>query len=250
MLNEKELIRYDRQIMIFGGNAQEKLKKARIAIVGIGGLGSAVSIYLTAAGVGYLVLIDEQKVELSNLNRQVLYRERDIDEKTKPVLAKERLNQLNSQVKIKAYSKRISRENIEDLLSDVDVVIDALDNFETRYVVNEFCIKNRMPFIHAAIGGFQGQITTIIPGETPCLRCLFPNPPLFQDPSRKIKFPVIGVTAGFFGVLEANEVLKLITGWGNNLIGKLLIYDLSCNEEEYIEVKPDPSCPVCSDLYK
>ncbi|MEA1963513.1 MAG: ThiF family adenylyltransferase [Candidatus Aerophobetes bacterium] len=243
MLNEKELIRYDRQIMIFGKNAQEKLKKAKVATVGIGGLGSAISIYLTAAGVGHLLLIDEQKPELSNLNRQILYGEEDVEKRAKTISAKEKLNQLNSEVKIETYSKRISRENIEDLLDDVDIVVDALDNFETRYLLNEFCVKGRMPLVHAAVEGFHGQITTIIPGKTPCLRCLFPNPP------REIKFPIIGVTAGFFGILEANEVLKLITGYGNNLIGKLFIYDLSRNEGEWIDIRPNPSCPLCSNLH-
>jgi len=239
MLNEEELIRYDRQIMIFGKNAQEKLKKAKVAIVGIGGLGSSISIYLTAAGVGHLLLIDAEKPELSNLNRQILYGEEDVEKKAKTLSAKEKLNQLNSEVKIEVYSKRISRENIEEILDGVDIVVDALDNFETRYLLNEFCVKSRIPFIHAAVEGFYGQIITIIPGKTPCLKCLFPNPP------KKIKFPIIGVTTGFFGVLEANEVLKLITGYGNNLTGKLFIYDLSRNEGEWIEIKPNPSCPVC-----
>lgn len=243
MLNEKELRRYDRQIMIFGKKAQEKLKKAKVAIVGVGGLGSPISIYLTAAGIGYLFLIDEQKPELNNLNRQILYGEEDLNKKEKSVSAKEKLKQLNSQIKIKTYSKRICRENIEDLLNDVDIVVDALDNFETRYLLNEFCVKGRKPLIHAAVEGFYGQITTIVPGRTPCLNCIFPNPP------KKIKFPIIGVTAGLFGVLEANEVIKLVTGYGDNLIGKLFTYDLFHNKAECIDIKPNPSCPVCSESF-
>ncbi|MCK4618127.1 ThiF family adenylyltransferase [Candidatus Aerophobetes bacterium] len=243
MLNEKELRRYDRQIMIFGKYAQEKLKKAKVAIVGVGGLGSPISIYLTAAGVGYLFLIDEQKPELSNLNRQILYGEEDLNKKAKSVSAKEKLKRLNSQIKIKTWAKRICRENIEDLLNDVDIVVDALDNFETRYLLNEFCVKGRKPLIHAAVEGFYGQITTIVPGKTACLRCLFPNAP------KKIKFPIIGVTAGLFGILEANEVIKLITGHGDNLRGKLFTYDLRQNKAECIEIKPNPSCPVCSESF-
>jgi molybdopterin/thiamine biosynthesis adenylyltransferase len=240
MLKEKELGRYDRQIMIFGKKAQEKLKKAKVAIVGVGGLGSPISIYLTAAGVGYLSLIDEQKLELSNLNRQILYGEKDLNKKAKSVTAKEKLKQLNSQIKIKTWDKRICRENIEDLLNDVDIAVDALDNFETRYLLNEFCVNHRKPLIHAAVEGFYGQITTIVPGKTACLRCLFPNPP------NRIKFPIIGVTAGLFGILEANEVIKLITGYGDNLIGKLFTYDLCHNKAECTDIKPNPSCPVCS----
>jgi len=243
MLSEKELRRYDRQIMIFGKNAQEKLKKAKIAIVGLGGLGSAVSMYLTVAGIGYLSLVDEQKPELSNLNRQILYGEEDLNRKAKSASAKEKLKQLNSQIKIKTFSKRICRENIEDLLNDVDIVVDALDNFETRYLLNEFCVKTRKPFIHAAVEGFYGQITTIVPGKTPCLNCLLPNPP-----KKKVKFPIIGVTTGFFGVLEANEVIKLVIRCGKNLVGKLFIYDLFRNEGEWIKIKPNPSCPVCGKI--
>lgn len=244
MLSEKELIRYDRQIMIFGKNAQEKLKRAKVAVIGIGGLGSPVSIYLTAAGVGHLLLIDEQKPELGNLNRQIIYGEQDLGQKAKVISAKDKLNQLNSEVTVETCSTRISRENIEELLHDVDIAVDALDNFETRYVLNEFCVQSKVPLIHAAVEGFHGQITTIIPGKTPCLKCLFPNPP------RKIKFPIIGVTAGFFGILEANEVLKLITEYGDNLIGKLFVYDLSRNEGEWIDIKPNTSCTVCSALFR
>ena len=244
MLSEKELRRYDRQVMMFGKEAQEKLKKAKVAIVGLGGLGSPISIYLTAAGIGQLFLIDEQKPELSNLNRQILYGEEDLDKKAKPVLAKEKLRQLNSEIKVRTYSKRIYRENIEDLLNEVDAVVDALDNFETRYLLNEFCVKKRKPLIHAAVEGFYGQITTILPGRTPCLNCLFPNPP------KKKKFPIIGVTTGLFGVLQANEVIKLITGYGDNLIGKLFTYDLLHNKAECIDIKPNPSCPVCSGTFR
>ncbi|MFQ6066192.1 MAG: ThiF family adenylyltransferase [bacterium] len=244
MLNQKELKRYDRQIMIFGKKAQEKLKKAKVAIVGLGGLGSPIGIYLTAAGVGYLLLIDEQKPELSNLNRQILHGEEDLNKKAKSVSAKEKLKQLNSQTKIKTWAKRISRKNIEDLLDEVDIAVDALDNFETRYLLNEFCVNHRKPFIHAAVEGFYGQITTIVPGRTACLNCIFPNPP------PKIKFPIIGVTAGLFGVLEANEVIKLITGYGDTLMGKLFTYDLRDNEAECIDVKPNPSCPVCSEIFR
>ena len=244
MLSEKELTRYDRQIMIFGENAQEKLKKAKVAIVGLGGLGSPISIYLTAAGIGQLLLIDEQKPELSNLNRQILHGEQDLKKKAKTASAREKLNRLNSEINIETYPKRISGENIESLLRDVDIVVDALDNFETRYLLNEFCVKRGIPLVHAAVEGFYGQITTIIPGKTPCLKCLFPNPP------RKRKFPIIGVTAGFFGVLEANEAVKLITGYGTTLIGKLFVYDLSRNEGESIDIKPNPSCPLCSTLFR
>jgi len=244
MLSEKELRRYDRQVMIFGKKAQQKLKKAKVAMVGLGGLGSPVSIYLTVAGIGQLFLIDEQKPELSNLNRQILYGEEGLNQKAKPVSAKEKLKQLNSQIKIRTYSKRICKENIEDLLNEVDIVVDALDNFETRYLLNEFCVKSRKPFIHAAVEGFYGQITTILPGRTPCLNCLFPNPP------KKIKFPIIGVTTGLFGVLQANEVIKLIIGYGDSLMGKLFTYDLLHNKAESIDIKPNPSCPVCSGTFR
>jgi molybdopterin/thiamine biosynthesis adenylyltransferase len=232
MLSEKELERYDRQIRIFGIEGQEKLKKAKVAVVGIGGLGSPVAYYLTAAGIGEILLIDEQIPELSNLNRQILHWEEDLDKTPKSLSAKRKLEKLNSDVKIEAFVGKLTRENIEDVLKDVDVIVDCLDNFETRYLLDEFAHKKGVPLVHAAVEGLHGQATTIIPEKTKSLREIFPIPP-----KKKEKFPILGATAGVMGTIQAAEVIKLITGCGEPLANKLLVIDLAHNAFEIIELK-------------
>lgn len=243
MLSKDELERYDRQIMIFGKKGQEKLKKAKVAVIGVGGLGSPIALYLTAVGVGTVILVDYQKPELSNLNRQVLHWEKDIGLKYKPDSAMEKLNQLNSNITIIPIKEKLAEKNIEKLLKGVDIIVDALDNFETRYLINDFCVKNNIPLIHGAVEAFFGQITTIIPGKTPCLRCIFPSK---QDKSGK--FPIIGTTAGIVGILQVNEVVKLITGYGSLITNKLLFLDFSNNDFHFIDIKKDNSCPVCGQI--
>lgn len=240
MLTEDELIRYDRQIMIFGKEGQEKLKKAKVAVVGVGGLGSPIAIYLAAVGIGKIILIDSQVPELSNLNRQVLHWEPDLGKRYKVESAKEKLEKLNSTIKIIPIKEKLNKDNIEQILNGVDIVVDALDNFSTRYILNEFCVKKGIPLIHGAVEGYLGQITTIIPGETPCLRCIFPEK---QD--RGEKFPIVGTTAGAIGIMQANEVIKMITGHGELIKNKLLFVDFAHNDFQAIPVKRNKNCPVC-----
>ncbi|MCD6514603.1 MAG: HesA/MoeB/ThiF family protein [Candidatus Odinarchaeota archaeon] len=243
-LSEDEKVRYSRQLMIFGEEAQVKLKKVSVAVIGIGGLGSPVSLYLAAAGVGHLILIDSETPELSNLNRQVLHWESDIDKRPKAESAKEKLLKLNSRIKIMTYNERLTRSNIDKILSEADIIVDALDNFETRYLVNEYCVQKRKPLIHAAVEKMFGQITTIIPGETPCLKCIIPETPPFRG-----AFPILGTTAGILGILEANEVIKLVTGIGEPLKGKMLFVDIENNDFSIISLKRSKKCPVCSSLF-
>jgi len=243
-LSEDEKIRYSRQLMIFGEEAQLKLKKVSVAVVGIGGLGSPVSLYLTAAGIGHLILIDSETPELSNLNRQVLHWESDIDKRPKVESAKEKLLKLNSKMKITTYNERLTKNNIDKILSEADIIVDALDNYETRYLVNEYCVQRRKPLIHAAVEKMFGQITTIIPGETPCLKCIIPEAP----PSRGA-FPILGTTAGILGILEANEVIKLVAGIGEPLKGKMLFVDIENNDFSIISLERSEKCPVCSSLF-
>ena len=242
-LTESEKIRYDRQIMIFGEESQERLKKAYVAILGVGGLGSPIALYLAATGIGRILLVDYQKPELSNLNRQVLHWEPDVGVKAKAVSAKEKLSKLNSDIEIETFTDELTPKNIDTVLKGVDVVVDALDNYKTRYLVNEFCVRNRIPFIHGAVEGFIGQVTTIIPGETPCLKCLIPNAPKETE-----KFPILGVTAGVIGLLEATEVIKLITGHGELLKNQLLLVDLHTTDFQKIEVYRNPNCPICGKI--
>jgi len=232
MIGKKELERYDRQIRIFGVEGQEKLKKSKVAVVGVGGLGSPVAYYLAAAGVGELLLIDCQTPELSNLNRQILHWEEDLEKNPKPISAKWKLERFNSDIKISTFTGILNVKNIEEVLKDIDVIVDCLDNFETRYLLDEFAHKKGIPLVHGAVEGLYGQVTTVIPGKTKSLRDLFPTPP-----RKKENFPILGATAGVIGAIQVAEVIKLITGYGAPLANKLLIADLMHNSFEVVDLE-------------
>lgn len=240
-LTDKELLRYDRQLIIpgWGIKGQLKLKRSKVVVIGAGGLGSPVSMYLTAAGVGNLVIIDRDKYELSNLNRQLLGWQKDVGQ-PKAMAAKEKLEALNSDINIEAVTKEITEESVQGLLKGANVVVDGTDNWAVRFIANEECVRQRIPFVHAGVQGFFGQVTTIIPMEGPCLRCIIPKPP----PDVK-RFPVVGVTPGFFAMLEAMEVLKAIVGLGSLLVGKVLIFNGEDMTFDILEVQRNPNCPVC-----
>lgn len=240
-LSRRELERYSRQLSYreLGKAGQKKLKKASVLVVGAGGLGSSISLYLTAAGVGKLRLVELDRLELSNLNRQILYEEGDVGEK-KVKLAKERLSKLNSEVEIEALDKKVQKENLSEVVSGMDGIVDATDNFETRYLLNEASFKEKVPFFHGAVEGLEGRASTIIPGETACFRCLYPEPPTKKTP------PVIGTTAGIIGEIQATEVIKYFAGIGKLLKNELLIYNGRRMEFRKVKVKKDPKCPVCS----
>ncbi len=242
-LTDRDLERYSRQILLdnIGREGQEKLKNATVALLGAGGLGTTASLYIMAAGVGKLIIADCDVPDLSNLNRQMLHWEKDLGRTNKAESFAEKLSSQNSDIEIEIITEKITDQNIS-MFDDVDVMVDCLDNFNTRYLLNEFCVKNRKPLIHAAVEGFYGQLTTIIPPKTPCLNCIFSG---IVD--KKI-FPIIGVTAGLFGILEANETIKLITGAGEVLAGKLLFYDLLYNNFDIVEIKKSEKCKVCVDM--
>jgi len=234
-----DIERYRRQIAIpgFGMEAQKKLSRARVAILGLGGLGSAVSIYLTVAGVGQLKVVDRDKIEKNNLNRQILYTEEDLG-KWKVEVAEEKLKEMNSDIEVEGLREEINEDNIRELIRDADVVVDCLDNFETRFLVNRAVVELNKPFFHGACRAFYGQVMTIIPRVTPCLRCVFPES-IPKDRS------IIGVTAGLVGLIEATEVIKYLTGTGECLYGKILIYDATRMSFDIIEVDRNPDCEVC-----
>jgi molybdopterin/thiamine biosynthesis adenylyltransferase len=238
MLTHKELDRYDRQIRLLGEDGQDKLKKARVFIAGAGGLGSPISIYLAAAGIGRITIIDKDVVALSNLNRQILHWEKDIDRK-KAISAKEKLKEINRDIDVEAESETITEENAYDLVADANLIIDAMDNYPTRYLLNKIAIKKNIPFIHGAINGFHGQATTVLPGKSACLRCIFrlaPPPAVF---------PVLGVTPGIIGLIQATEAIKYIVGIGDLLAGKLLLWDgLNC-QIDIVHVEKNPLCWDC-----
>ena len=224
--------------MLFGEEGQERLKKANLFIAGAGGLGSPISIYLAVAGVGTITLVDRDVVELSNLNRQILHFDKDIG-KSKTASAEEKLTALNPDITVKVVETTIDENNVGKLVGNADGIIDAMDNFPTRYVLNETAIEKNIPFFHGAICGLYGQATTIIPGETACLRCIFPKAP------PKEVFPVVGVTPGLIGIVQATEALKFLTGTGELLTNRLFLWDGLTTHVEEICVEKDPACPAC-----
>ena len=245
MLTPSERERYDRQIMIgeIGEEGQEKLKRSRVFIAGAGGLGSPIAIYLTAAGVGMIRMVDHDHVALSNLNRQVLHWEEDVGRK-KVDSAREKLRNLNRAVEIEAIAETITEGNVSKLVSGCDVIVDAMDNLPTRYVLNRCAVETGLPFFHGAVNGFEGRVMTVIPGKTACLRCMY------RGPVPQEKFPVIGVAPAIIGTIQATEVIKYLLGIGKLLTNRLLIYDgLKVTFSEFT-INKNPDCDQCGSLVK
>jgi len=242
LLSKEELERYDRQIILFNVDGQVKLKKARIVVFGVGGLGSVSSIYLTALGIGKLLLVDHGKVELSNLNRQILYKTSDIG-KFKVKIAAQRLKELNPNVDIEYSIEKITSENVYDFIREADVVIDGLDNWETRFIVNRACVELNKPFIHAGVHGMYGQLLVVVPGKSPCLQCVMPI-----KPSKERKIPILPTTPAVLAALQVTEAVKMITGYGKSAIGKLILYDGYSMSFHEIPVSRRENCPVCGSI--
>jgi molybdopterin-synthase adenylyltransferase len=242
-LTDPETIRYSRQMLIqdWGQEGQLRLKNARVFIAGAGGLGSPVAIYLAVAGIGEIHICDADTVELSNLNRQILHPNQRIGQ-SKATSAAQTLEELNPEIDVTASSDHLDSDNIERIVGQPDVVVDCLDNYDTRYLLDEYCMTRGIPLVHGAVEAFLGQITFLHPPDTPCLRCIFPEAP----PKRT--FPVVGATPGVIGCLQAMEVLKHLTGTGSTLKGTLLIFDGEDMTFAPIEVKRRPTCPHCSHL--
>ena len=240
MLTTGERERYDRQIMIeeIGENGQEKLKRAKVLIAGAGGLGSLASIYLTSAGVGMIRIVDHDRVDLSNLNRQVLHWERDTG-RTKVESALDKLRNINPAIKIEAIEETITDSNLSRLVEGIHLIVDAMDNLPTRYLLNKVSLEKDIPLFHGAVHGFEGRAMTIIPGKTACLRCMY------RGPVPEGKFPVIGVTPAVIGSIQATEVIKYIVGIGKLLTNRLLMYDgLNLKFTEF-SVRKNPNCEHC-----
>lgn len=239
-----ELERYDRQILVkgLGESGQIKLKGARVLVAGAGGLGCPVSLYLVAAGVGYIAILDKDVVELSNLNRQILHWNDDLG-KLKSISVIDKLNRLNPEVRTIPVPEVITPENVHKRVKNFTVVVDGMDNWHTRFMLNQACVNERIPFIHAGVYSLYGQITTILPGKGPCLRCILP-----KNPHEEEKFPILGTTAGTLGVLEALETVKIITGVGEPLVGRMLYFDGENTSFQEIKVERREDCPVCGDI--
>jgi adenylyltransferase/sulfurtransferase len=242
-LTKYDLERYDRQIRIegFGEEGQRKLKEAEVFIAGAGGLGFSASIYLAAAGIGKIKIVDNDTVELSNLNRQLLHWDWDIG-KRKVDSTYEKLTKINPSIEIKIYDEKITQDNILELLGNADAIVDAMDNYSTRYILNKASLKRGIPFFHGAVRSLYGQVTTIIPKKTFCLRCIIPEAPLPEIS------PILGTVAGTIGAIEATEVIKYFTNIGKLLENELLIYDGWAMEFERVKLQKNPSCPDCSQI--
>jgi molybdopterin/thiamine biosynthesis adenylyltransferase len=239
MLSERERERYKRQMMLFGSEGQERLCKAHIFIAGAGGLGSPVSLYLAVAGIGTITIADMDTVDQTNLNRQILHTDRDIGKK-KAISAKEKLAAINPDIRINAIDTRIDERNASRLVGDADAIVDAMDNYPARYLLNDVAIRKNIPLFHGAIRGFYGQAMTVIPGKTPCMRCIFPKPPPEET------LPAVGATAGVIGTVQATEVLKFLLKSGDLLTGRLLIWDGLAGRADEIFAERIPCCPACS----
>jgi len=240
--------RYKRHLLLkeFGSRGQECLKNSKVLLVGLGGLGSPTALYLAAAGVGTLGLADFDKVDLSNLQRQVLYNEEDVG-KSKSQIAGEKLSKINSSIELKIISERLDESNIIKVIRDYDLVIDGSDNFTTRFLVNDACVFNNIPFLHGSVHKFSGQIGLFLTEKNaPCLRCLYPFPPT-EGVANCAETGVLGSVTGIIGTVMANEAIKFLSGVGKSISGNLLVFNaLETTLEKYFLAK-DETCPVCSE---
>ena len=247
-LTRDEILRYSRHLIMpeVGIEGQQKLKAAGILLIGAGGLGSPLGLYLAAAGVGRLGIVDFDVVDFTNLQRQIIHRTEDVG-RLKVESAKERIAGVNPDIEVKTFNAKVSRENILDLIKGYDVVIDGTDNFPTRYLVNDACVFEKKPNIYGSIFRFDGQATVFYPFKGPCYRCLYPEPPPPGMVPSCAEGGVLGVLPGIIGVIQATEAVKLIIGKGQPLIGRLLLYNALKMEFREVRLKRDPSCPVCGE---
>jgi sulfur-carrier protein adenylyltransferase/sulfurtransferase len=238
--------RYSRQTLLpeVGVEGQLKLLDAKVLLIGAGGLGSPSALYLAAAGIGTLGLVDDDVVDESNLQRQVIH-STDRVGTPKTASARKTIEGLNPDVEVVEHRMRLDASNVIELLRDYDVIVDGADNFPTRYLLNDASVRLRKPVVSASILGFEGQISTFMPYEGPCYRCLYPVPPPAELAPSCGAAGVLGVMAGVMGLLQANEVIKLVVGIGEPLIGRLLIYDSLGTRFTELKVRRDPECPIC-----
>jgi molybdopterin/thiamine biosynthesis adenylyltransferase/rhodanese-related sulfurtransferase len=247
-LTAAQRARYRRHLSLpeVGEAGQAKLLAAQVLLLGAGGLGSPAALYLAAAGVGTLGLIDSDVVEVSNLQRQVLHTT-DRAGMPKTESAELALRGLNPDVRVRKFQERLTAENVLRILDGFDLVIDGGDNFPTRYLLNDACLIANVPCVHGSVFRFEGQVTTFVPRAGPCYRCLYPNPPPPELAPSCAEAGVLGVLPGIIGLLQANEALKLLLGQGEPLTGRLLTFDALATQFVELKVRRDPACPVCAD---
>lgn len=245
-LSVYELKRYARHLVLpeIGAEGQEKLKSASTLIVGAGGLGSPAALYLAAAGVGRIGIVDFDVVDVTNLQRQILHSTNDVG-RPKVESAEERILSLNPHVKVRSHRTTLSSENAPDILKEYDVVVDGTDNFPARYLVNDACVFLKKPLVYGSIFRFEGQASVFNAQHGPCYRCLYPAPPPPELVQNCADAGVVGVLPGIIGSIQANEALKLILGIGKPLIGRLLMFDALAMEFRTLKITKDPACPIC-----
>lgn len=245
---DEQIERYSRHIILpeVGGSGQQKMLEARVLLLGAGGLGSPAAYYLAAAGIGNLGIVDFDRVDLSNLQRQIIHSTERIG-MLKTESAKKTIKALNPDVNVTLYNERLDSSNIMNLIEGYDYIVDGSDNFPTRYLVNDACIMRNKTLIHGSIYRFEGQVTVFKPGDGPCYRCLYPEPPPPGMVPNCQEGGVLGVLAGVIGNLQVVEVLKLVLGIGKPLVGKLIIYDALNTEFRNLRLRKDENCPICSE---
>lgn len=251
-LTPEQIERYSRQIMIpdLGGRGQIRVRQGRVVVIGAGGLGSPAAFYLAAAGVGTLGLVDYDRVELSNLQRQILHSTQDIG-RDKVESAKEKLNRLNPEVEIQTHPVRLEKENAAEIFSAYDFIIDGSDNFATKFLVNDVAVALGKPFSHAGIVRLQGQTMTVLPGRSACYRCLFKEPPPPGEILNCQQAGILGAIAGTIGSIQATEAIKWLAGMEEDLLtDRLLIYDAKTVRFRTVEVRKAPRCAACNQKEK
>ena len=247
-LTKSEIKRYSRHLLLseVGVEGQLKLKKASVLIVGLGGLGSPLAMYLAASGVGRLGLIDNDVVDESNLQRQIIHGTSDVG-RLKNDSAIEKLKEINPEITLKQYNEALTSKNAMGIIADYDIVADGTDNFQTRYLVNDACVLLGKPNVYGSVYRFEGQASVFWAKKGPCYRCLFPNPPAAGSVPSCEEAGVLGVLPGIIGMIQSTEVVKLILGKGSSLIGRLLMYDALEMRFSEIKLKPNPDCKVCGE---
>jgi adenylyltransferase/sulfurtransferase len=229
-----------------GEAGQKKLLEARVLVVGLGGLGSAIAYYLAAAGIGHLGILDSDTVEISNLQRQILHSTSTIGS-PKTVSAEKTLRSLNPDVEIIAYQERFTSDNAQDITGNYDIVVDGCDNLPTRYIINDACYAQSKPYVYGSIFQFEGRVSVFIRGESPCYRCLYPEMPSDDMLPGPNDIGLLGVLPGVIGTIEATETIKIILGIGKTLANRLLIYDALNMDFMELDIQKEPNCPVCKD---
>ncbi len=245
---EEQIRRYSRQIILphVGGKGQRKLLESKVLLIGAGGLGSPAGLYLSAAGVGTLGFVDFDVVDLSNLHRQVLHHTADVG-RAKTESAAETVRALNPDVRVVLHQAKLRSEIAQEIFTEYDVVVDGSDNFPTKYLANDTCVLLGKPLVFGAVFQFDGQASVFMPGQGPCYRCLFPTPPQPGTIPSCQEAGVLGVVPGIIGCIQANEVIKLLLGLGETLVGRLLILDAMQMEFAEVWVKRNPECPICGE---